>query len=458
MHAVYKINHAIPPGLQLKLTQFAMENASVEIFWVDREARIRYANHYACKLLGYRKSEILRLSIPDVDPNYPMEHWGQHWQSLVRDKTQTFETLHRRRDGTLFPVAVVANYVRHDGHEYNVGFATDISKRRRAEDALREKEEFFRMITESADDFVAVLDLEGRRMYNNPSYGNLFGSIKNLQGTDSFREIHPDDRERIKELFKKTVQTGLGHRTEFRFLLPDGSIRHMESSGALIKDSSGNPLRVIVVSHDITERKQVESEIHELAFYDALTKLPNRRLLCDRLEQIMALSQRSGLHNALMFLDLDNFKPVNDIYGHDAGDALLTEVSTRLRHCVRETDTVARFGGDEFMVLLNELDKDMTEAAGKAALVADKISDSLARPYLINVRNNGADATIEHRCTTSIGVMMFLNHHYTADEIISCADKAMYQAKESGHSRVRFYVGMEGMGIVEPGLGDAHAV
>ncbi len=223
-------------------------------------------------------------------------------------------------------------------------------------------------------------------------------------------------------------------------MLPDGSISYMESSGALIKDRNGNPLRVIVVSHDITERKQVESKIHELAFYDPLTKLPNRRLLCDRLEQIMSLSQRTGLHNALMFLDLDNFKPVNDEYGHDAGDMLLTEVSSRLKHCVREMDTVARFGGDEFMVLLSELDANKAEAEIKARYVAEKILDTLSKPYRIKVRHNGnGEDTVEHRCTSSIGVTMFLNHHQSADEIIGCADKAMYQAKEAGRSRVRFY-------------------
>ncbi len=439
MHAERKSEFEISPELQSKLTQFAMDNASIEIYWVDRDARIRYANNYACATLGYGKNELLRLSVPDLDPNYPMELWPNHWQGLARDKTQSFETLHKRKDGTLFPVAVVANYVSLDGHEYNVGFATDISRRQQAEEALKEKEEFFRLITENADDFVAVLDLEGKRLYNNPSYGNLFGSARDLRGTDSFKEIHPDDRERVRQLFRKTVQTGVGHRTEFRFVLPDGSISYMESSGALIKDRAGSPLRVIVVSHDITERKQAESEIHELAFYDPLTKLPNRRLLCDRLEQIMALSQRTGLHNALMFLDLDNFKPVNDEYGHDAGDMLLTEVSSRLKHCVREMDTVARFGGDEFMVLLSELDANRAEAELKARHVAEKILDTLSKPYQLKARNSDGERAVEHVCTSSIGVTLFLNHHQSADEIINSADKAMYQAKEAGRGRVKFF-------------------
>jgi diguanylate cyclase (GGDEF)-like protein/PAS domain S-box-containing protein len=430
----------ISAELQLQLTQFAMDNASISISWLGKDARVYYVNHYACALLGYTQQEFLQLSTTDVDPNFPIELWKEHWEHLKRNKTLTLETLHKRKDGVLIPVEVVANYVCLDGHEFNVGFAKDITERKRAEAALYEKEEFFRMISENVDDFIAVLDTEGRRLYNNPAYTKLFGSVELLKGTDSFREIHSDDRERIKQLFKKTVQSGIGHRTEFRFVLPNGGIRYMESSGGLIRGSRGGVPRVIVVSHDITERKQAENVIHELAFHDTLTKLPNRRLLRDRLEQVRAASSRNGLYSALMFLDMDNFKPLNDEYGHDAGDMLLSEVSSRLTSCVREMDTVARFGGDELMVLLSELDADEHESRNKAASVAEKIRSALAEPYLIQVRRKGkTEGTIEHRCTASIGVVMFINHDNNPDDIIMCADMAMYQAKDSGRNQVQFY-------------------
>ncbi|HEY6095288.1 MAG TPA: diguanylate cyclase [Gallionellaceae bacterium] len=426
--------------LQLKFTQFAMDNASIEICWIGHDARIYYANNFACSLLGYSRHEMLKLSIPDIDPNYPIERWNEHWQSLKHHNTQTFESLHRRKDGVLIPVEVTANYVCSDGYEFSVGFAKDITERKQAEGSLHEKEEFFRMISENVDDFIAVLDLEGRRLYNNPSYAGLFGGIEALKGTDSFSEIHPDDRERIRQLFRKTVLTGVGHRAEFRFVLPNGSVRYMESSGALIRSSHGDPLRVIVISRDITERKQTEILIRDLAFHDPLTKLPNRRLLRDRLEQMMAMSARSGLHNALMFIDLDNFKPLNDGHGHDAGDMLLIGVAARLRSCVREMDTVARFGGDEFMVLLNDLDEDKDESAGKAAAIAEKIRTVLAEPYQLPVFREGkVEGTIEHRCTASIGVALFIDHDSNAEEIIRRADGAMYQAKEAGRNQVKFH-------------------
>ena len=178
--------------------------------------------------------------------------------------------------------------------------------------------------------------LEGRRVYNNSAYSRLFGNIENKKGTDSFAEIHPDDRKHIMQVFKETVRSGTGLTTDFRFVLPDGSIRHMESRGGLVKNSQGQPSRVIVVSRDITERKLAEQKIHNLAFYDLLTRLPNRRLLNDRLSQTITASKRSARFAALMFIDLDNFKPLNDGHGHAAGDLLLQEVARRISGCVRE--------------------------------------------------------------------------------------------------------------------------
>lgn len=189
---------------------------------------------------------------------------------------------------------------------------------------------------------------------------------------------------------------------------------------------------ILLAMEDITERKQMEAQINQLAFYDSLTKLPNRRLLNERLSQAMSDSKRSGRYCALMFLDLDNFKPLNDTYGHAVGDLLLIEVANRLKNCVREIDTVARFGGDEFVVILNDLSMDKTESASQAELVAEKIRTSLSSPYLLLIKHEGkADATIEHHCTASVGVALFINHLANQDDILKLADKAMYQAKES---------------------------
>jgi len=301
-------------------------------------------------------------------------------------------------------------------------------------------EEFFRMIVENGEDFFALLDLEGRRIYNSPSYAKLFGDTKGMKGSDSFAEIYPADRDLVKRAFKDTVQTGHSYRLNFRFVLADGSIRYMESCGALIRNSQGEALRVVVVSRDITDRMEKDQEIHDLAFYDALTQLPNRRLLSDRLDQAMASSKRNGRYGALLFLDLDNFKLLNDTQGHAAGDLLLPEAGRRITGCLRETDTVARLGGDEFVLVLCELDKDKARSAQQSGVVAEKVRAALARPYVLAVQQEGkAATTIEHHCTASIGVVLFSDHEARQDEILKRADSAMYQAKEAGGNSVRFY-------------------
>jgi diguanylate cyclase (GGDEF)-like protein/PAS domain S-box-containing protein len=320
------------------------------------------------------------------------------------------------------------------------GIHTNVTIRRNMEDALREQEEFFRLIAENGEDFIAVLDLEGRRRYNNPAYGKLFGDIEAIKGTDSFADIHPEDRDRIKQMFMDTVNSGIGHRAEFRFVLANGEIRHMESCGGLIKNGRGKASCVVVVAHDITEHIRAEEEIRNLAFHDTLTSLPNRRLLEDRLGQALANSNRSGFFGALLFLDLDNFKPLNDTHGHPVGDLLLIEVANRLKSCVRETDTVARFGGDEFAVILNELDADKTESTSQAEIIAEKIRIALSEPYLLTIKQEGmAVSIVEHHCTASIGLTLFINHEASQADILSWADTAMYQAKESGRNLIRIY-------------------
>ncbi|MFA6144961.1 MAG: diguanylate cyclase [Sulfurimonas sp.] len=184
------------------------------------------------------------------------------------------------------------------------------------------------------------------------------------------------------------------------------------------------------------ELMKSEAKLQALAFYDALTNLPNRRLLADRLSQAQVISKRSGCYGSVLFMDLDNFKPLNDTYGHTIGDLLLVEVAHRLKTCVRERDTVARFGGDEFIVLLSELSSDKETSKGQAIVIAEKIRHLLSHPYLLKI---SSDTIVEHHCTASIGLTLFLGNDATEDEIFSQADNAMYQAKEQGRNTVLVY-------------------
>jgi diguanylate cyclase (GGDEF)-like protein/PAS domain S-box-containing protein len=199
-----------------------------------------------------------------------------------------------------------------------------------------------------------------------------------------------------------------------------------------VKNDAGKVTNYVATMTDITSSKEASEEIHNLAFYDPLTQLPNRRLLLDRLKQALAVSARSGRYGALLFLDLDHFKTLNDTLGHDIGDQLLKQVSVRLSACVRKVDTVARLGGDEFVVLLENLSSKAVEAAAQTEIIGTKIQASLARPFTIGSH--------QHHSTGSIGATLFLNEEQAGVEaILKQADIAMYQAKDSGRNAIRFF-------------------
>ncbi|MGZ4969001.1 MAG: EAL domain-containing protein [Methylobacter sp.] len=192
---------------------------------------------------------------------------------------------------------------------------------------------------------------------------------------------------------------------------------------------------------DISQRKADEERIKDLAYYDSLTKLPNRTLLFERLNLALNASNRNKTHGALMFLDLDNFKTLNDTLGHDRGDQLLLEVGRRLQSCVREVDTVARLGGDEFVVMLEFLDEQEIEAAIQAHTVAEKIRRNLAEFYLLKSNiDNKLQPFVEHYSTGSIGFVLFLGHETTSEELLKRADLAMYQAKQAGRNVIRAFI------------------
>ncbi|MBC8209798.1 MAG: diguanylate cyclase [Gammaproteobacteria bacterium] len=220
----------------------------------------------------------------------------------------------------------------------------------------------------------------------------------------------------------------------------NGEIYPKWSTITAVKSEEGTVTHYVAVHTDITERKAAEEVIKNMAFYDPLTQLSNRRLLNDHLRQAMVTSKRSGRHGALLFLDVDKFKTLNDGYGHVVGDLLLIEVADRLKKCVREMDAVARFGGDEFVVLLNDLAEDEATSAAQVESIAEKIRSSLSQTYLLATEEDGvAGPTVEHHSAASIGVALFKGHDISQDEILKRADNAMYQAKNDGRNLIRFY-------------------
>ena len=256
-----------------------------------------------------------------------------------------------------------------------------------------------------------------------------------LSGEILYNElIHPDDRLKVSEAVADAIAKMDAYEIEYRIRSTDGFTRWVSERGRVRPDWSGQTLWVDGLILDITERKAAEIMIRDLAFNDPLTGLPNRRLLLDRLDQQLAISGRTGRYGAVLFIDMDNFKVINDTLGHDAGDQVLVEVAGRLSASVRESDTVGRLGGDEFVVILDNLG-DTVGAAEKAATeLSNKILSQLSEPYRLG----------EHTCssTPSIGITIFLGHGVRADQLLRQADQAMYKAKSAGRGQLQFYEGI----------------
>ena len=321
-----------------------------------------------------------------------------------------------------------------------VGVTQDITELKQAQAAMQESEQRYRTMIEWTPESILV-HRRGQILYANPAAIKLFGAADaaSLLRKPTAELIHPDDLhsqiERMKNIYDHAAITPM---VAARFLRLDGSVIDVEVQGTAIVYDGAPAIHVCI--RDISARKQMEDQIRQLAFYDHLTGLPNRRLLTDRLSQAMTVSKRSTCFAALLFLDLDNFKPLNDQHGHATGDLLLAEAAARLLNCVRAADTVARFGGDEFVVLLTELDQGEAPSRAQAAVVAEKIRASLSDPYRLAVRTDAKGSQqIEHHCTISIGVVLFRGHESHPDDVLKWADSAMYQAKQAGRDSVRFF-------------------
>ena len=304
--------------------------------------------------------------------------------------------------------------------------------RNQVEAILRESENQFRTIANSTPIMIWMSGADKLCNFFNKGWLQFTGrSLEQEAGNGWAEGVHPDDLKGCFDAYVNAFDAHQEFRMEYRLRRYDGEYRWLVDRGAPRFDSTGKFIGYIGNCIDITERKQAEEEIKSLAFYDPLTHLPNRRLLMDRLKQALASSARSGREGALLFIDLDKFKTLNDTLGHDIGDLLLQQVAQRLESCIREGDTVARLGGDEFVVMLEDLSENNMEAAAQAEVVGEKILVTLNQPYQL--------ATHEHHSTPSIGVSLFSGSALGQEELLQQADIAMYQAKKAGRNVLRFF-------------------
>jgi diguanylate cyclase (GGDEF)-like protein/PAS domain S-box-containing protein len=389
------------------------------------DGRVLDANDSCARMFGFDSREEL-LSRPADQFYYEVEDRKRLVDDLLRHGTLTnYEVCFRRRDGrSVWALENMTLIYDENGVPTEMeGTLIEITARKRAEEALRESEERYRLMAENSTDIISRHTVEGIYLYASPASKTLLGFLpEELVGQSLADLTHPDDRTRVADLQASWEAGDEPSGISYRICRADGKYVWLETTSRPLRNpETGQLLEIIAVSRDITERKEAEERIEYQAFHDALTGLPNRQLFKDRLTVALAHAKRLESRLAVMFLDLDQFKYVNDTLGHSAGDLLLVEIADRLCGAVREEDTVSRLGGDEFTLLLVDV---TTEDA--AIRIANKLLRAVESPMLLD----GNELSV----TTSIGIALFPNDGEDAEALLKNADAAMYRAKDSGRN------------------------
>ena len=387
------------------------------------------ANEAAVQMLGYSRQELRKLCGQDIIAPEVVEETDQEWEAQVKDKGHLLlETIWVRKDGSHIAVEVSGKpFELRDKVLFQL-IGRDITERKRAEEALRESEEKYRTILESIEDGYYEVDVAGNFTFFNDSLCRILGHPKDeLMGMNNRQYMDDENAKKVYRTFNAVYRTGKPAKAfDWEVIRKDGTRRFVEASVSLIRGSTGEPAGFRGIVRDITERKRAEEQLAYMATHDALTGLPNRMLFNDRFILAVAHADRNQQKLAVMLLDLDYFKDVNDTLGHSVGDLLLQVVGDRLTSLLRKGDTVARMGGDEFMLLLPE-----TAQEEDAANIAQKILEAFRKPFVFDDH--------ELRITTSIGIALYPDAGEDGDTLMKNADIAMYRAKDQGRDNHQRY-------------------
>lgn len=394
-------------------------------------------DEWSCKLLGRDKADsMVRRSWRDLVHADDVAGVQTALTEHLGGTVPSFEAEYRVRhsDGRWIWVSTRGKVVQFskDGAALRmVGTLSDISRRKHAEQQLYATRAELQATLNAMPDLVMEFTVHGqcRALHGHNAIDQMHypGGALNRFITDV---LPPDAAQVCMAALQEARLHGKSLGRQYSLMMPRGQ-QWYELSVVTKPTEPGDEERLIAIARNITDRKLAEQAIEKLAFHDSLTSLPNRRMLSDRLHTAVMLSERQNRHGAVMFLDLDRFKQLNDTYGHETGDLLLQGVAQRLLQCVRTVDTVARLGGDEFVVLIQELSNDWVEAFQQAMAIGQKILSTLNEPHLILGR--------EHTATPSIGAILFQGTAIAPAELIKQADMAMYDAKKAGRNTIRFF-------------------
>ncbi len=403
---------------------------------LNDEGQIIATNPALCRMTGFSREELIGRTAPF--PYWPPEEYPaiqDAFDRTVRGEMGPFDLTLMRKTGERFPVILSPSIIKdQDGNTLSYTSAIkNVTEQKRILKALESREAWFRAIFENTTTSISSTDTRGRLTSFNGAFCSLLGYDPETLRHMSFAELtHPDDLEHEMDLFNEIVtRKRSSYRITKRYIRRDGNVVWVDLSAAEVCDEAGQAFSIVAVLQDISDRKAAENAIEQLAFHDVLTRLPNRRLLQDRLTQALASSGRNGRHGALLFIDLDNFKGLNDTLGHYIGDLLLQQVAQRLAARIRSGDTVARLGGDEFVMMLDGLDADRIEAAAQTEALGTQLLTALNQPYRLE--------SYDYHGSASIGATLFLGNQCAPEELMKQADIAMYHAKQCGRNTLQFF-------------------
>lgn len=414
----------------LRLAGCAVERMSEGVMVTDASQRIVSINPAFTRINGYTEADAIgSLANMLKSGRHNATFYQAMWTTLNSTGTWSGEIWNKAKDGRIYPewLSISCSY-NEQGEVLNyVGVFSDITERKHSEANIRIAATAF-----ESQEGMFITDAKGIILRVNKAFTEITGYPPEecIGKAPGILRSGRHDVAFYSKMRQSIDETG-SWQGEIWNRRKNGEIFPEWLTITSVKDSEGWVTHHVSTLTDITQRKASENEIKHLAFYDPLTQLPNRRLLLDRLQHSLAASPRLGKCGALMFIDLDNFKTLNDTLGHDKGDLLLQAVAKRLTECVREDDTVARLGGDEFVIMLEGLNAQLEEAANQTDVIGEKVLAALNRPYDL--------AGLEYHNTPSIGITMFSDHQTSIEDLLKRADLAMYQAKSAGRNTLRFF-------------------
>ncbi|HEY9577013.1 MAG TPA: diguanylate cyclase, partial [Pseudobacillus sp.] len=377
------------------------------------------------KISKYSKEELLGQDHRILNSGYhPSAFFKEMWATIGSGRIWKGEVRNRAKDGSFYWVdTTIVPFLNDKGKPYQyVSIRNDVSRRKKVEEELRDSEEKYRLITEYSSDLVAVIDKQGNFRYVSPSHALLLGyDLDTLASSQLFQWVHEKDRKLLSaKLDKLVVRKKMHSQLEFRIRTSRDEYKYMETKiSSILKD--GKVESFVLAMRDATERKESEKMVYHLAYHDTLTDLPNRRLFMNQLRQEVERAKKSSSQFAVMFIDLDRFKFVNDSWGHEIGDFILTEAARLIKQSLRSTDLIARLGGDEFTVLLKNINN-----IEEVDRLAKRIQSNFQKPLTV--------VNQQYTLSCSIGIALFPLNGEKADELLNKADAALYAVKERGRN------------------------